>query len=42
MAQDMLFFLSNVSAEILLHILGNSFYAKYHILVHFLQNTVAI
>ncbi len=36
----MLFFLSNVSAEILLNMLGNSFYAKYHILVHFLQNAV--
>jgi len=37
MDQKMLFCFTNISAEILLHILGYSFCAKGHILVHFCQ-----
>jgi hypothetical protein len=42
MAQKMLFCFTNISAEILLNVLGYSLGAECHILAHFLPNTVAI
>jgi hypothetical protein len=37
MVQNMLSYFTNISAKILMHILGNSFCTKRHILAHFFQ-----
>jgi hypothetical protein len=37
LAQKMVFFLTNYSAKILVHLLGYNFCAEHHILAHFCQ-----
>jgi hypothetical protein len=37
MSQKMLFFFTNISATILVHVLGYSFCTEHHILAHFCQ-----
>jgi hypothetical protein len=36
-AQKMLFCFANISAKIMLHVLGYSFFIEFHILAHFCQ-----
>jgi hypothetical protein len=42
MAQKMLFCFTNISAEILLRVLDNSFCSEHHILAHFNQVLLAV